>query len=475
MTTMSEQSACREFALEIVKRLRQAGYQALWAGGCVRDLILGQTPADYDVATAATPEQVMAALPYRAITVGISFGVVRVRHSRLDGVEVEVATFRSDGAYVDGRRPESVVFGSPELDAARRDFTINGMFMDPLSGEVIDFVGGQADLNHHILRAIGDPVARLSEDRLRSLRAIRLAARFQLQIEPQTRAALRSMAGQITGVSVERIAHELRRMLVHSSRAQAMNLALETGLVAAILPPLVPMKGLFQGKPMQPEGDLWDHTMLVLELLPPDPSFTLAFAALLHDAGKPATRVLHRGRYAFHEHEQAGARIAERSCLWLKLSNAERERVTWLVAHHQYLGEARKLRESKLKRILAHPAIDELLALHEADALASFGQSEEVDYCRRYLELEPAGPINPPPLINGHDLLRHGLEPGAQFAILLEKIREAQLDGQIQTKPEALAWIDWLLTTGAATTRPVSGSDWPGNREASRELPEENE
>ena len=183
-TGMSDRSPCRDFALEIVKRLRQAGYQALWAGGCVRDLMLGQTPADYDVATAATPEQVMAALPYRAITVGISFGVVRVRHPRRDGVEVEVATFRSDGAYVDGRRPESVVFGSPELDAARRDFTINGMFMDPLSGEVIDFVGGQADLKNHILRAIGDPVARLREDRLRSLRAIRLAARFQLQIEP---------------------------------------------------------------------------------------------------------------------------------------------------------------------------------------------------------------------------------------------------------------------------------------------------
>src|SRR5271170_3371112 len=188
---MNDTVRCRDFALDVVRRLRQAGYQSLWAGGSVRDLILGQTPADYDVASDATPEQVMAVLPYRAVTVGISFGVVRVR-ARQAGVEVEVATFRSDGAYVDGRRPESVVFGSPELDAARRDFTINGMFMDPLSGEIIDFVGGQADLANHILRAIGDPVARLTEDRLRSLRAIRLAARFQLQIEPLTRAALRS-------------------------------------------------------------------------------------------------------------------------------------------------------------------------------------------------------------------------------------------------------------------------------------------
>ena len=308
------------------------------------------------------------------------------------GVEVEVATFRSDGAYVDGRRPESVVFGSPELDAARRDFTINGMFMDPLSGEVIDYVGGQADLENRILRAIGDPAARLREDKLRSLRAIRLAARFQLQIEPATRAALRAMAGQITGVSAERIAQELRRMLVHSSRVQAMNLALETGLVAAILPPLVPMKGLFQGKPMQPEGDLWDHTMLVLDLLPPDPSFTLAFAALLHDAGKPATRMLHRGRYAFHHHEQAGARIAERlvplrssspmpsasgSPGWSPITS------TW-----ERPGSSASRSSSGS---WPHPGIEELLALHEADALASFGQSDEVDYCRRYLELAADG------------------------------------------------------------------------------------
>ncbi len=392
-------------------------------------------------------------------TVGISFGVVRVRDHHHGGAEVEVATFRSDGAYVDGRRPQSVVFSSPELDAARRDFTINGMFMDPLSGEVIDFVGGRRDLENRTLRAIGDPSARLREDRLRCLRAIRLAARFSLQIEPATHAALRAIARQIKSVSAERIAQELRRMLVHKSRVKAMNLALETGLVAAVLPPLVPMKGLFQGKPAQPEGDLWDHTMLVLDLLPPDPSFTLAFAALLHDSGKPATRVLHRGRYAFHHHEQAGARIAERLCHSLKLSNAERERITWLVAFHQYLGEARNLRESKLKRILAAPGIEELLALHEADALASFGSSEDVDYCRRYLETEPSGPINPPPLINGHDLVRHGLEPGPRFAALLEQLRDAQLEGTIHNKREALEWVESRLDEDASSGPAASGPD----------------
>ncbi|HEX3449573.1 MAG TPA: CCA tRNA nucleotidyltransferase [Isosphaeraceae bacterium] len=439
---MTDSESCREFALDVVKRLQRAGYTALWAGGCVRDLILGQTPADYDVATNATPEQVMAALPYRALTVGISFGVVRVRHPRTSGVEVEIATFRSDGAYVDGRRPESVVFSSPELDAARRDFTINGMFLDPLTGEVIDYVGGQADLKNHVLRAIGEPEARLREDRLRVLRAIRLAARFQFQIEPATRAALRAMSGSVESVSKERIAQELRRMLVHESRAQAIALALDIGLVAAILPDLLLMKGMFQGKPIQPEGDLWDHAMLVLTLLPSDPSFTLAFAALLHDVGKPRTRHYHEGGYSFHHHEKVGARISDKLCRDLKLSNIEREQISWLVEFHQYLGEAKKLRESKLKRILAEPGIEDLLALHRADALASTGNTEHIDYCEYYLKIEPAGPINPPPLITGHDLVRLGLQPGAHFATILEQVREAQLEGQIQSKRAALEWVD---------------------------------
>ncbi|MBV8488528.1 MAG: CCA tRNA nucleotidyltransferase, partial [Planctomycetaceae bacterium] len=257
---MSEAEARRDFASEIVQRLRRAGYRALWAGGCVRDLLLGLVPADYDVATSATPEQVMLSLPFRTLTVGISFGVVRVRHPRFPGVEVEVATFRSDRAYVDGRRPTSVDFSTAEEDAARRDFTINGMFMDPETSEVIDYVGGLADLRNGLLRAIGEPSHRFEEDKLRLLRALRFAARFGLTIEPRTLSALRAMAAQVVVVSPERIAQELRRMLVHPTRARAMDLALDFGLIAAILPPLVEMRGLFQGKPVQPEGDLWDHT-----------------------------------------------------------------------------------------------------------------------------------------------------------------------------------------------------------------------
>jgi len=446
---MSEAQARRDFALEVVLRLRRAGFQALWAGGCVRDLLLGLVPVDYDVATDATPEQVMLSLPFRAITVGISFGVVRIRHPRMHGIEVEVATFRSDSAYVDGRRPAAVVFSSPELDAARRDFTINGMFMDPESSQVIDYVGGLDDLRNQVLRAIGDPAERFREDKLRLLRAIRFAARFNLEIEPNTLQSLRAMAGEVVVVSPERIAQELRRMLVHENRAQAMNMALEVGLVAAILPPLVEMRGLFQGKPVQPEGDLWDHTMLVLRLLPVRPSFTLAFAALVHDVGKPFTRANHHGRTSFHSHDQVGSRIADRLCRNLRLSNVERERITWLVAFHQYLGEAKKLREAKLKRVLAQPGIDELLALHRADALASTGDTEHVDYCAYYLKNQPAGPINPPPLLTGHDLVRHGLEPGAHFAVILETIREAQLEGRVQSKREVLDWVDRYMATGS--------------------------
>jgi poly(A) polymerase len=435
----------REFATEVVRSLRRAGYQALWAGGCVRDLLLGHAPADYDVATSAAPEQVMRVFRHRTIPVGAAFGVVRVRSAHHTGEEVEVATFRSDGAYIDGRHPESIVFSSPEEDAARRDFTINGMFLDPLTEEIIDYVGGQSDLKAGVLRAIGDPTARFGEDKLRLIRAVRFAARFEFQLDPATRAAVVAMAPQINVVSVERIAQELRKMLVHPSRANAMDLALETGLLGAVLPPLVPMKGIFQGKPYQPEGDLWDHTLLVLRFLPSDPSFTLAFAALLHDVGKPPTRAVHNARWTFHYHEQVGAEIAERIGRDLKLSNAERERVTWLVEYHQYLGEAKRIREAKLKRILAQPGIEELLALHRADALASFGECHQVDYCEYYLREQPMGAINPPPLVTGHDLVRHGLSPGPHFATILEEIRELQLDRLLHSKREALEWLDRRL------------------------------
>ncbi|WP_165219252.1 CCA tRNA nucleotidyltransferase [Aquisphaera insulae] len=445
---MTDAAARREFALDVVRLLRRAGHEALWAGGCVRDLTLGLEPADYDVATDARPQAVMKILPFPAIPVGIAFGVVRVRHPRMRGIEVEIATFRSDDAYVDGRRPSSVSFSSPELDAARRDFTINGLFLDPESGRVVDYVGGLDDLRRRRLRAIGDPRERFREDKLRLLRGIRFAARFGLAIERETYRAIRSMAAEVVTVSPERIAQELKKMLVHETRDRGMDLALEVGLIGTIFPPLADMRGLFQGKPIQPEGDLWDHVMLVLKLLGPRPSFPLALAALLHDIGKPSTRGKHHGKTSFHAHDVVGGRIAERFCRLLKLSNAERDRVTWLVTNHQYLGEAKRLRESKLKRMLAEPGIDELLALHRADALASTGDTEQVDYCEYYLEHQPSGPINPAPLLTGHDLVRLGLEPGPHFASILESIREAQLEGRIQNKREASECVEHYRSTG---------------------------
>jgi poly(A) polymerase len=436
----------REFALDVVKRLRNAGFEALWAGGCVRDSVLGFTPTDYDVATSAHPDAVMGLFP-KTVPVGVSFGVVRVRGSQAAG-EVEVATFRSDGAYLDGRHPESVTFSTAEKDASRRDFTINGMFLDPLTNSVIDYVGGQSDLKTGTLRAIGDPVARFSEDKLRLIRAVRFASRFDLTIESRTREALVAMAPEIVTVAPERIAQELKRILVHPTRSRGIALAFAVGIVAAILPDLVPMKGLKQDKPVQPDGDLWDHTLLVLEHLPANPSFTLAFAALLHDVGKPRTKGLQDGRVTFYHHEQVGRHIADGISRDLRLSNAERERVGWLVEHHQYLGEAKSLREAKLKRMLSMPGIDELLTLHRADALASTGDTSQVEYCEWYLQTLPRGPLNPPPLATGRDLIQLGLEPGPKFAALLDQAYEAQLEGRIKSKSEALAWVRATVDSG---------------------------
>jgi poly(A) polymerase len=334
--------------------------------------------------------------------------------------------------------------------------------MDPATQEVIDYVGGLEDLHRQVLRAIGDPTERFREDKLRLLRAVRFAARFNMRIEPTTRDALVVMAHEVVAVSPERINQELRRMLVHENRAAAMDMALNVGLLGAILPPVTAMKGLYQGKPVQPEGDLWDHTLLVLKLLPAKPSFTLAFAALIHDVGKPFTRSHHNGKTSFHNHDQVGSRIADRLCRHLRLSNAERERISWLVAFHQYLGEAKKLREAKLKRVLAKPGIEELLAIHRADALASTGDTQHVDYCAYYLENQPDGSINPPPLLTGHDLVRHGLKPGAMFKTILDQVREAQLERQIHSKREALEWVDQHLATGG----------WP-EEAGSREVPAE--
>jgi poly(A) polymerase len=456
----------RDFALDVVRLLRQAGYEALWAGGCVRDELLGLTPQDYDVATSARPEDVRR-LFRRTIAVGMSFGVVEVLGPKSDGelLKVQVATFRSDVSYSDGRHPDAVVFSSAREDALRRDFTINGMFFDPLENRLIDYVGGQEDLRVRVLRAIGNPLERFDEDKLRMLRAVRLATRFELEIEPATAAAIKSMAGQINVVSAERIAEELRKLLVHPRRARGMRFFMDLGLAQPILPELVPMKGLPQGLPrpdvpaLPPPGmpgpvtadgslDLWEHVLRVLDLLGPAPSFPLALAALLHDIGKPRTVGRTPERYTFYSHEHVGRRMAGDICERLKLSNEEQNRIEWLVEKHQILSDSPHMRPSKLKTLLIHPGIHELLELHRADALATGRDTAHVAYCEQLLRQWTKEDLDPPPLLTGDDLIAAGHKPGPLFKKLLDAVREAQLDGTIRTREEGWELVQRLLTEG---------------------------
>jgi poly(A) polymerase len=361
------------------------------------------------------------------VPVGVSFGVVKVIGPRGAG-EVEVATFRSDGAYIDGRRPESVVFSSPEEDASRRDFTINGMFFDPTSGEVIDYVGGKHDLESGILRAIGDPASRFAEDKLRLVRAVRFAARFGLRIEPATEKALVAMAPEVTVVAAERIAQELRRMLVHPSRSAAMRLLMDFGLAAAIVPELLSLVGIPAHVAARPDHDLWEQTLAVLDGLPHDPSIGMALAALFHEidrgtAGSGAVEALDR--------------LADR----LKLANVEREAASWLLAHHETLNAPQSMPVSRLKRLLAEPGIGELLAMHRAVAEAAELPIDHVVFCENYLRNEPDGPIRPAPWIDGNDLKRLGLRPGPVFKQWLDRAYDAQLEGKVTTQEEAIAWL----------------------------------
>jgi poly(A) polymerase len=460
---MSATVSERDFAIDVVRRLRDAGHEALWAGGCVRDELLRLIPKDYDVATSALPEQVRR-LFRRTIAVGMSFGVIEVLGPPAGKgmLKVQVATFRSDVSYSDGRRPDAVIFSSSREDALRRDFTINGMFFDPLENRLIDYVGGQQDLRARLLRAIGDPAQRFNEDKLRMLRAVRIATRFELEIEPGTADSIRALASQIRVVSAERIAEELRKLLVDPHRARGMRLFMDLGLAQPILPELLPMCGLPQGLPrpgspaLPPPGmpgpvvadgtlDLWEHVLRVLDNLRPEPSFPLAMASLLHDVGKPRTVGRTPDRYTFYNHEHVGRRMASEICERLKLSNEEQKRIEWLVEKHQILSDARQMRPSKLKALLIHPGIDELLELHRADALAAGHDTDHVEYCELLLHQWTKEDLNPPPILTGDDLIEAGYKSGPLFKKILDAVREAQLDGFIHTKDEAWDVVKRLL------------------------------
>jgi poly(A) polymerase len=443
-------SARQQAATQIVERLRAAGHAAYFAGGCVRDLLLGREPSDFDVATNATPEQVLTMFP-RTFAVGAQFGVVLVADV-YDSVEIltEVATFRSDGAYSDGRRPDSVCYtDSAEQDVLRRDFTINGMLLDPerltisnsLSEAVLDFVGGREDLQNGIVRAIGNPDQRFAEDKLRMLRAVRFAARFGFAIEDNTLCAIREAAPEIDQVSRERVREELTRMLTEGAARQAFELLESTGLLAEVLPEVARMNGVEQPPQYHPEGDVWIHTRMLLEQLPPGCSATLAWGALLHDVGKPATFRRAPDRIRFDGHVEVGVRMAEEICRRLRMSNSDTEQILALVANHMRFGDVEKMRASTLKRFFRLNQFDEHLALHRMDCMASHGDLSLYQFAKQRYEAAEPEQIRPMPLMTGDDLIALGYRPGPEFRRMLNLIEDGQLEGTLHSREEALALI----------------------------------
>ena len=428
---MSGSDPKREFAVEVVRRLRQAGYRALWAGGCVRDHLLKRDPQDYDVATDARPDEVRRLFGHRrTLAVGASFGVIIVCGPRPAG-NVEVAMFRTEGPYLDGRRPEHVTSSSPEEDAQRRDFTINGLFYDPVEEKVLDFVGGKKDLDDGVIRAIGDPRDRMREDKLRMLRAVRFTATLEFRLDHATANAIREMAEEILVVSVERIAQELKRMLVDPHRRRAVQLTHHVGLLAVVFPELAPLLG---DGPDGPADDAWERTLDMLGLLS-DPSFELAAAVLLHAV--PARQ----------QPDGPAATAAERVrdiCRRLRSSNQETDRIAWLVEHQHDLLNGPQLPPAKLKRLMAHRYMGDLLALFRAATVAVAADPAPVVFCEEYLRSTPPEEINPPALLTGDDLISHGFQPGPRFKDILESVRDAQLSGEIHTQAEALALAERL-------------------------------
>jgi poly(A) polymerase len=442
----------RDFAISIIETLREQGLQAYLTGGCVRDLLLKHEPTDYDVATSATPAQVMEIFP-DTYAVGAQFGVVLVplpQDQRTHGDEnpspkaqaVEVATFRSDLGYSDGRRPDEVRFSQdPREDVARRDFTINGMMLDPVSGEVLDFVGGRKDLETGIIRAIGDPKRRFAEDKLRMLRAVRFAARFEYAIEAETLAAIQSLAHGIQVVSQERVRDELTKMLTEGHGRRAFLLLGQSGLLKEVLPEIAAMKGVEQPPEFHPEGDVFMHTLLLLENLPYPCPPTLAWGALLHDVGKPATFRVAPDRIRFDGHVDVGVKIAEEICGRLRFSNHEAAQVLALVDNHMRFGHVTRMKESTLKKFLRMPGFEEHLALHRADSLASHGNLSTYDFIRAKLAEIPPEKIRPATLVTGDDLIAAGYAPGPRFREILEAVEDAQLEGRLLSRDAALEFV----------------------------------
>ncbi len=434
-------------AIRIARTLRERGHSAYLVGGCVRDLILGREPADYDVTTSATPDEVMRIFP-QTYAVGAQFGVVLIPIRKdtpdgaLDNYAIEVATFRSDGAYSDGRHPDEVKFSEDaRMDVQRRDFTINGMLLDPDSTEILDYIGGREDLQHGVIRTIGEPHQRFTEDKLRMLRAVRFAARFGYTIDAQTFAAIRDLADKIHQVSRERVRDEILKMLTEGRARRAFELLDETNLLEQVLPEIKKMQGVEQPPQYHPEGDVWIHTLMLLEGLPAGCSETLALGALLHDVGKPPTFRVAPDRIRFDGHAEIGTKMAEEICHRFRLSNEDTEQVLSLVANHMRFGDVMKMKESTLKRFFRLPKFEEQLELHRLDCSSSHRDLSLYDFAREKFHTLPAEEIRPTPLITGADLIAAGYQPGPLFKDLLTAVEDAQLDGSISTKEEAMELV----------------------------------
>jgi poly(A) polymerase len=432
-------------ARRIVSQLREAGRTAYFAGGCVRDLVRGETPKDIDIATDARPEEVQKIFA-RTYAVGAHFGVIVVLE---DGFQFEIATFRSDGVYLDGRRPAEVHFSSAEEDAQRRDFTINGMFFDPEKEEVIDFIGGRADLDAKLIRAIGDPSQRFAEDRLRLLRAIRFATLLGFAIESATWTALQQSAAQINEISAERIREELVRIFVSPNRTRGWDLLDESGLMRVILPEIEAMKGCAQPEQFHPEGDVFRHTRIMLKLLPKDVSVPLVFSVLFHDVAKPRTATVDEtGRIRFNAHDRIGAEMTEQIMERLRFSRAEIDATVEMVRQHMVFKDVPRMRVAKLKRFMVRPTFAEELELHRVDCASSHQMLDNYDFLLRKQEEFANEPIIPPPLVRGDDLIAMGLKPGPKFGEILEAIETQQLEGGLHTREEAFEWVKRQYSLG---------------------------
>jgi poly(A) polymerase len=432
-----ESSSMEKVAREVAARLRESGHIAYFAGGCVRDMVRGLIPKDYDIATDARPEAVQKLFP-RTFAVGAHFGVIIVLEN---GFQFEVATFRSDDAYIDGRHPSAVHFSSPKEDAQRRDFTINGMFYDPVAENVIDFVGGCADIDAKLVRTIGDPAQRFTEDRLRMLRAVRFATTRLRDRQDNLGGAHGPMRQSINQISAERIRDELIRIFVSKS-VRGWDLLDSSGLMRAILPELDAMKGVLQPEQFHPEGDVFVHTRLMLQFLREEVSVPLVFAVLFHDVAKPVTAMVDTtGRIRFNDHDRIGAQMTEAIMRRLRFSGAEIEATVEMVRQHMVFKDAPNMRVAKLKRFMARPTFDEELELHRVDCESSHRMLDNYEFLLRKREEFANEPIIPPPLMRGDDLIALGLKPGPKFGEILEAVETRQLEGTLRTREEALEWV----------------------------------